>query len=43
MKKKRLILRVTIGGRSRLLDGQAAYFKNLGYEEAKKELRQKIV
>jgi glycosyltransferase involved in cell wall biosynthesis len=32
MKKKRLILGVTIGGSSRLLDGQAAYFKELGYE-----------
>lgn len=30
--KKRLVLGVTIGGSSRLLDGQAAYFKTLGYE-----------
>jgi glycosyltransferase involved in cell wall biosynthesis len=30
--KKRLILGVTIGGSSRLMDGQAAYFKSLGYE-----------
>ncbi|MGV8995273.1 MAG: glycosyltransferase family 4 protein [Flavobacterium sp.] len=32
MSKKRLVLGVTIGGSSRLLDGQAAYFKQLGYE-----------
>ena len=32
MDKKRLVLGVTIGGSSRLLDGQAAYFKQLGYE-----------
>jgi len=30
--KKKLILGVTLGGSSRLLDGQAAYFKELGYE-----------
>lgn len=29
---KRLILGVTIGGSSRLLDGQARYFKELGYD-----------
>ena len=32
MSKKRLVLGVTIGGSSRLLDGQAAYFKELGYD-----------
>lgn len=32
MAPKRLILGVTIGGSSRLLDGQAKYFKDLGYE-----------
>lgn len=31
-RKKRLILGVTIGGSSRLLDGQATYFRDLGYE-----------
>lgn len=30
--KKKLILGVTVGGSSRLLDGQAKYFKELGYE-----------
>ena len=30
--KKKLILGVTAGGSSRLLDGQAKYFKQLGYE-----------
>lgn len=30
--KKKLILGVTVGGSSRLLDGQANYFKELGYE-----------
>lgn len=30
--KKKLILGVTLGGSSRLLDGQASYFKELGYE-----------
>ncbi len=30
--KKKLILGVTLGGSSRLLDGQAKYFKELGYE-----------
>lgn len=29
---KKLILGVTVGGSSRLLDGQAKYFKELGYE-----------
>lgn len=29
---KKLVLGVTIGGSSRLLDGQAAYFRELGYE-----------
>lgn len=29
---KKLILGVTIGGSSRLLDGQAKYFRNLGYD-----------
>ena len=29
---KRLVLGVTLGGSSRLLDGQAAYFKQLGYD-----------
>ncbi|HMN33650.1 MAG TPA: glycosyltransferase family 4 protein [Chitinophagaceae bacterium] len=32
MEKKKLILGVTIGGSSRLLDGQAKYFRELGYE-----------
>ena len=32
MKIKKLILGVTVGGSSRLLDGQARYFKNLGYD-----------
>lgn len=32
MKTKRLVLGVTLGGSSRLLDGQAEYFKNLGYD-----------
>ena len=31
-KKRKLILGVTVGGSSRLLDGQAKYFKQLGYE-----------
>lgn len=31
-KKRKLILGVTVGGSSRLLDGQASYFKELGYE-----------
>ena len=31
-KKKKLVLGVTIGGSSRLLDGQAAHFRELGYE-----------
>ena len=30
--KKKLILGVTVGGSSRLLDGQAAYFRKQGYE-----------
>jgi len=30
--KKKLVLGVTVGGSSRLLDGQAKYFKELGYE-----------
>lgn len=30
--KKKLILGVTVGGSSRLLDGQAKHFKELGYE-----------
>jgi len=30
--KKRLILGVTVGGSSRLLDGQAKHFRELGYE-----------
>jgi len=29
---KKLILGVTVGGSSRLLDGQAKYFRELGYE-----------
>lgn len=29
---KKLVLGVTVGGSSRLLDGQVAYFKKLGYE-----------
>ena len=29
---KKLLLGVTVGGSSRLLDGQASYFKELGYE-----------
>lgn len=32
MKKQKLILGVTLGGSSRLLDGQAAYFRKLGYD-----------
>ena len=32
MKHKKLILGVTLGGSSRLLDGQAAYFRDLGYD-----------
>lgn len=32
MLSKKLILGVTLGGSSRLLDGQASYFKELGYE-----------
>jgi|SRR6218665_450796 len=32
MSQKRLILGVTIGGSSRLLDGQAKHFKSLGYD-----------
>jgi len=32
MKIKKIVLGVTVGGSSRLLDGQVSYFKNLGYE-----------
>ncbi|WP_310993543.1 glycosyltransferase family 4 protein [Aequorivita marina] len=32
MRRKKLILGVTLGGSSRLLDGQPQYFKNLGYD-----------
>lgn len=31
-RNKKLVLGVTLGGSSRLLDGQAKYFSNLGYE-----------
>lgn len=29
---KKLLLGVTVGGSSRLLDGQEKYFKDLGYD-----------
>lgn len=32
MKLKKIVLGVTVGGSSRLLDGQVSYFKNLGYD-----------